>query len=61
MKNLLIIAVIFNFAFAKAQTSLPEITLKNLDGKEVSLTSISENKTVVVSLWALGVYLVLEN
>lgn len=52
MKNLLIIALIFNFAFAKAQTSLPEITLKNLDGKEVSLTSISENKTVVVSLWA---------
>ncbi|MGJ8683516.1 MAG: TlpA family protein disulfide reductase [Nonlabens sp.] len=52
MKKLLFIALVFSFAFAKAQTSLPEISLKDLNGKEVSLASISEDKTVVVSLWA---------
>ncbi|PQJ31056.1 thiol:disulfide interchange protein [Nonlabens arenilitoris] len=52
MKNLFIAALIFSFAFAKAQTSLPEISLKNLDGKEISLANLSDDKTVVVSLWA---------
>ncbi|EAS20259.1 TlpA family protein disulfide reductase [Nonlabens mediterrranea] len=52
MKKILTIILIFCFAIAKAQTSLPEISLKNLSGKEVSLTSLSEDKTVVVSLWA---------
>lgn len=52
MKNLFIAALIFSFAFAKAQTSLPEISLKNLDGKEISLATLSDDKTVVVSLWA---------
>lgn len=52
MKNLFIAALIFSFAFAKAQTSLPEISLKNLDGKEISLANLSNDKTVVVSLWA---------
>lgn len=58
MKNLLIVTLIFSFAFAKAQTSLPEITLKNLDGKEISLATLSDDKTVVVSLWQHGAYLV---
>lgn len=52
MKKLIIIAAFFCFAFAKAQTSLPEISLKDLQGNEVSLESISKGKTVVVSLWA---------
>lgn len=52
MKKLVFIALLLSFAFAKAQTSLPEISLKDLNGKEVSLTSISKDKTVVVSLWA---------
>ncbi len=52
MKKLLFIVVLFSFTFAKAQTALPEISLKDLNGKEVSLASISEDKTVVVSLWA---------
>lgn len=52
MKKLLFIALVFSFAFAESQTSLPEISLKDLSGKEVALESISEDKTVVVSLWA---------
>jgi len=52
MKNLIVFLAFLSFAFAKAQTSLPEISLKDLQGNEVSLESISEGKTVVVSLWA---------
>lgn len=35
-----------------AQTQLPDLTLKNLKGEEINLSTISEGKTVVVSLWA---------
>lgn len=52
MKNLFLIALIICASFMQAQTSLPEITLKSLDGKEVNVATLSKDKTVVVSLWA---------
>lgn len=52
MKNLILGIFTFFAITATAQTQLPEITLKNLNGEEVNLSQISENKTVVVSLWA---------
>lgn len=35
-----------------AQIELPSITLKDLNGKDVSLATLSKDKTIVVSLWA---------
>lgn len=52
MKKLLFIVLAFSISIIEAQTALPEISLKDLNGKEISLATISENKTVVVSLWA---------
>ncbi len=52
MKKLIIFIAFLSFAFAQSQTSLPDLTLKDLKGNEISLASISEGKTVVVSLWA---------
>jgi peroxiredoxin len=52
MKKLAFLLAFLGIAFAKAQTSLPDISLKDIDGKEVELSSLSEGKTVVVSLWA---------
>ncbi len=51
MKKLVFLLLVVS-AFAKAQTELPDLTLKNLEGKEVKLSEISKDKTVVVSLWA---------
>ena len=38
--------------FINAQTSLPDITLKNLDGKSVSLREMSKDKVLVFDFWA---------
>jgi peroxiredoxin len=37
---------------SNAQVSLPDIILKDIDGNEVSLATLSKDKTIVVSLWA---------
>ncbi len=52
MKNLIVLALIFVSTGMIAQTQLPELTLKNLEGKDVNLAEISKDKTIVVSLWA---------
>lgn len=52
MKKLILFFAFLSFTFAKSQTSLPEISLKDLKGNEVSLATLTEGKTVVVSLWA---------
>lgn len=52
MKNVLIFAALFGFFLTSAQTNLPDISLKDLNGNEVALSEISKGKTVVVSLWA---------
>lgn len=41
-----------SFAFAKAQTELPQLTLKNIKGKKVDIQELSKNKPVVISFWA---------
>ncbi|WP_438962460.1 TlpA family protein disulfide reductase [Nonlabens sp.] len=52
MKKILVIALLFSCTLGIAQTSLPEISLKDLSGKEIPLATLSEDKTIVVSLWA---------
>ncbi|MDP5077895.1 MAG: TlpA family protein disulfide reductase [Nonlabens sp.] len=52
MKNVVLILAFLSFAFSSAQTELPNITLKDLNGKDVSLAALSKDKTIVVSLWA---------
>ena len=38
--------------FINAQTSLPDISLKNMDGQLVSLKEISKDKVLVFDFWA---------
>ncbi|MFD0963461.1 TlpA family protein disulfide reductase [Pseudofulvibacter geojedonensis] len=47
---LFVLALVANVAHS--QSSLPDLTLKNLDGKNINLPEISKDKTVVISLWA---------
>jgi peroxiredoxin len=50
--NLLFLFIILGINYSSAQTELPDLTLKNLAGEEVLLRRLSEEKPVVVSLWA---------
>lgn len=53
MKTLIACLSLLLFSISiSAQTNLPELTLKNLNGDDVSLAEISKDKTVVISLWA---------
>ena len=53
MKNLLLIAIIVCSAFAKAQTEMPDLTLKNISGEEINLQDLNKDGNVaVVSIWA---------
>ncbi|MFT5926457.1 MAG: peroxiredoxin [Rubritalea sp.] len=52
MKKLILLATILSFAFAKAQTELPQLTLKNIKGKKVNIQELSKDKPVVISFWA---------
>ena len=52
MKNLIFLAAILSFAFAKAQTELPPLSLKNIKGKKINIQELSKDKPVVLSLWA---------
>lgn len=52
MKKLIFLATFLSFAFAKAQTELPELSLKDIKGKKVNLQKLSEGKPVVLSFWA---------
>lgn len=53
MKKVFFLFVLaLTFSFASAQNTLPDLTIKNLDGKNINLSEISKDKTVVVSLWA---------
>jgi peroxiredoxin len=50
------IIVFFLFAFLQvglsAQTSLPDLQLKDINGKSFSLQEYAKNKTIVFSFWA---------
>lgn len=53
MKKLITCLSVLMSTFVSAQTELPNMTLKNLDGKDIKLQDISAgDKLVVVSLWA---------
>lgn len=52
MKNIIALLFIIASANIYAQVDLPDVTLMDLNGKQVSLATISKNKTVVISLWA---------
>jgi len=52
MKKLGLLLFIFGFIAVSAQNTLPSISLKTVDGKTVNTASLSEGKTIVISLWA---------
>lgn len=52
-KKIILISV-FLFALQVVfSQNIPDVSLKNLDGKSVSLKKISKNKTVMISFWAV--------
>jgi len=53
MKNTFILFLfVLTFSFVNAQKNYPNITLKNLDGKDVNIVERSKEKMIVVSFWA---------
>jgi len=54
IKNILSVTllVFFTSFVAYSQTNLPGFSLKNLAGEDVSLATISKDKTVVIDFWA---------
>ena len=52
MKKIIISLLLISSFFVQAQKSLPNIKLKNLDGKMVLLSDLTKDKTVVLSFWA---------
>jgi len=51
-KITLLLILTFTISLVNAQKNYPNITLKNLDGKEVNLVEKSKKKMIVVSFWA---------
>jgi peroxiredoxin len=52
MKSLGVIFFALAPIFLSGQTTLPDMELKDLNGKMVNLLDLSKDKTIVVSLWA---------
>ncbi|WP_213521364.1 TlpA disulfide reductase family protein [Nonlabens sp.] len=52
MKQLIFLTAFLSFAFAKAQTELPELILRNISGKKVNIQQLSEGTPIVFSFWA---------
>ena len=48
----ILIVIIFASLVVKAQTSLPDIQLTDIDGKSVSIQELSKDKVIVYSFWA---------
>lgn len=51
-KTLFFLLAIFTFSIIHAQSSLPDVSLKNLDGALISIKEASKNKTIVFDFWA---------
>lgn len=51
-QNFLLIFVLFTGFFVTAQTTLPDISLKDINGKTISIKQLSKGKTLVVDFWA---------
>jgi peroxiredoxin len=52
MKKIILSILLLSNFFIYAQKTLPDINLKDLEGKTVSLSSLTKDKTVVLSFWA---------
>lgn len=51
-RNILFILFTISLFSANAQEMLPDIKLKNIDGKVVSIKEMSKDKLIVVDFWA---------
>ena len=51
-KTSILIVFILSTLFINAQTSLPDIQLKDIDGKNISILEMTKNKVVVFDFWA---------
>ena len=51
-KTILLLLFILSISITNAQKKFPNITLKNLDGKDINLIEKSKDKLIVVSFWA---------
>ena len=52
MKKITLLFLFFTGIIAYSQKTVPNIKLKNLDGKTVLLSDLTKDKTVVMSFWA---------
>lgn len=51
-KACLLIVFIFSFITINAQSTLPSLSLKNMDGKTINTSELSKDGPIVISLWA---------
>ena len=51
-KTFLLLLFVLSISLVNAQKNFPNITLKNIDGKDVNLVKASKDKLIVVSFWA---------
>lgn len=53
IKKILFLTVFLSTVLTiNAQTELPDLTLKNINGKNINLKEITKDKTIVFSFWA---------
>jgi len=52
MKKTILLFLFLSGIFVYSQKTLPNLKLKNLNGKAVLLSNLTKNKTVVISFWA---------
>ena len=53
MKNFYVtLILVLAFITTNAQSTLPNVTLKNQDGKTISTTDLPKDKPVIISFWA---------
>lgn len=53
IKKILFLAIFLcTVSTINSQTELPDLVLKNMDGKNINLKEISKDKTIVFSFWA---------
>ena len=53
IKQIYLVAIFLSFSyFVTAQTALPDISLKDVNGKTVSIKTLSKDKVLVLDFWA---------
>jgi len=51
-KTGILFILLLSVFFLNAQTSLPDLQLKNMDGKTISILEMSKDKVIVIDFWA---------